>query len=51
MPFIRQFSVNIEKHPTTIETIDNWKKRGINISDKICQLIDAEATKGQGVQQ
>jgi hypothetical protein len=53
MSYVRQFSVDHEKHPKTIAYIDRWKKQGLNLSDKICSIIDreAEAEERQQLQQ
>ena len=51
MSYIKQFSVDPTKHPKTIEILESWKEQRVNISDKICQLIDAEVMKEQNQQQ
>lgn len=45
MVYVRQFSVDTDTHPKTIEQLEKWKKQRINISRKICQIIDTEAMK------
>ena len=42
MGYVKTFSIDADQHPNTLDYIAKWKKQGINISEKICQLIDAE---------
>jgi ribosomal protein S16 len=40
------FHLYINKsHPKTVDYLEQWKKQGVNMSDKICQLIDTAAKK------
>jgi hypothetical protein len=36
----RTFNIDDYAHPTTKDTLEKWRKEGVNVSDRICGLID-----------
>jgi hypothetical protein len=42
---IKHFSVDPTVHPKTLEHWETWKKKGVNISHKICQLIEQDVQR------
>jgi hypothetical protein len=50
MTFVQQFAINNCKYPHTIEILDRWKKEGVNISERICRLIEEKYAESQTVE-
>jgi hypothetical protein len=48
MTEVKQFAINQEKHPHTLTILTKWKEEKVNISERICQLIDKYAEQQQG---
>jgi hypothetical protein len=48
MTHVKQFAINQQKHPHTLNTLTKRKEENVNISERICQLIDKYAEQQQG---